>query len=1542
MEQLSSKNLFQLFVCNKLLRICLCFFLLAGGNLNAQTIYTTTGTSTYTVPSGVSKIKVECWGGGGGGASVTSSVSGGGGGGGAYSKSIVSVTAGNIYSVVVGSGGSAGNTGGSSTFNTSTVIAVGGSGVSSNTTTGASGGAASSCTGTIKYSGGAGGTSSTSNSGTSGGGGGGAGSAGIGGSAATATAGTGTTLYGGAGGSGLSNTNNNGIAGSTYGGGGSGATRKNGGSNYTGGTGAQGLVRITIPSTVILSDPSPVSTAIIYQGSTSQPIFSFATSVTTSDAQLDSVVFVTSGTYTSSQISNFKLWYSTSNSFSGATLLSTITASLGTGTHIFSGLALPVTNGTTGYFWISTDVSSSVTSTSTLAVSAFTATNLKFDLASVSGNTSVGGTQTITPVATIAITSSNLAVSAASVSQCTSDQIIYKFITAVTNSSATLNSVSFTTAGTCTSTDLTRFRLWYNTSNDFTTASIYGSEIISSLSAGTHTFSDLSIVTANGANGYFWITTDITSFPTNGHYLTVSAITTSNLVYSLGLETKSATTYAGGQMTVTTSSGIYLYSTNPAVSATSILQNTSKQKLYAFYTVATGSSATINSISFTTTGTCTSSDISNLKLWYSTTNSLVSASQIGSTLTYTGAGTYTFSGLSTATSSSATGYFWITMNVASGATSGRTIAVNALSTSNLTYSPSVTKSGAAFAGGTQTIAVFVDNDGDGVADEIDLDDDNDGIPDVVENSPCNTSLVEMFPNSSFSSGNTGFNTAYTYATGTGSLVPEGTYTVTSNPTSVHSSFASCGDHTSGSGNMMVINADPVANKIVWNSGTITVKPNTVYTLSFYMASVTSSNPAQLIWNVNNENIGNQFNAVSTNCTWTNAMTTWNSGNNTTANFSIVNLNTIASGNDFALDDISCTYRTDCDSDGDGIVDRLDLDSDNDGIYDVVEAGGTATSSGTISGFTDTDGDGLADAVDNVNSGLSTSEITSGTALTNADTDSDGSVNRIDLDSDGDGCYDVIEAGFTDGDNDGKLGTSTVTVNSKGVVTSATGYTTPADLDANGTKDYVQKVPSITTQPSDKYICLLSSTSTTFSVTASNSGGTYQWQVSTNAGSTWSNLSTSSVYSGVTLNTLTLSNLTSSYDNYRFRVLLTHPAYKCSPLISSTALLRAFSNVPSAPGTITGEDSICPSISSVYSISAMSTALSYTWTVPTGWTANSGAATSTLTATSASSAGSGTMKVTATNTCGTGTASTLTVYVLSPTPTFTTPSSTSACQSAEVTYTTQSGKSAYIWTVTGTQYSDYVITAGGSSTDNYITVKWYTTGSKSVSVNYTSGGCTGTTVTKTITVIANAIVSTQPVSPAAVCSGSGTVTMFITASGTVSTYLWQISTDGGTSWTDLTNTSPYSGTTTNTLTITYPLYSLNNAQYRCKVTGSCGAVYSNSAILTVNEATNISTSSISTQSVCAGTSFSALSVTAGGTGTLTYQWYSNNSASNSGGTAISGATSANYTPPSSTKGTKYYYCVVTGTCGTATSSASGAIITNEVPTTGPIYRNPNEK
>ncbi|MBC7743499.1 MAG: hypothetical protein H7096_00180, partial [Flavobacterium sp.] len=136
-------------------------------------IFITPGTGiVFTVPAGVTSIKVESWGGGGGGGSIVSRNRAGGGGG-AYASSFVTVIPGNQYSVAIGAGGATGVAGGNTSFNGTSVVAAGGG--STTTVAGGLGGPAGlPSVGTIKFSGGNGGLSSDKN-GDGGGGGGGSG-----------------------------------------------------------------------------------------------------------------------------------------------------------------------------------------------------------------------------------------------------------------------------------------------------------------------------------------------------------------------------------------------------------------------------------------------------------------------------------------------------------------------------------------------------------------------------------------------------------------------------------------------------------------------------------------------------------------------------------------------------------------------------------------------------------------------------------------------------------------------------------------------------------------------------------------------------------------------------------------------------------------------------------------------------------------------------------------------------------------------------------------------------------------------------------------------------------------------------------------------------------------------------------------------------------------------------------------------------------------------------------------------------------------------
>ncbi|RKN78321.1 hypothetical protein D7Z94_19000 [Ulvibacterium marinum] len=123
------------------------------------------------------------------------------------------------------------------------------------------------------------------------------------------------------------------------------------------------------------------------------------------------------------------------------------------------------------------------------------------------------------------------------------------------------------------------------------------------------------------------------------------------------------------------------------------------------------------------------------------------------------------------------------------------------------------------------------------------------------------------------------------------------------------------------------------------------------------------------------------------------------------------------------------------------------------------------------------------------------------------------------------------------------------------------------------------------------------------------------------------------------------------------------------------------------------------------------------------------------------------------------------------------------------------------------------------------------------VDATSNGCTTATRTAvTATINTGPSITTQPVD-STICPGCST-TFTVTASNT-DTYQWQFF--NGSIWVDLTDTGIYSGTTTDTLTVSNATPTDNGNQYRVQISNSalpCAPVASAIAVLTVNASTLI--------------------------------------------------------------------------------------------------------
>lgn len=190
-----------------------------------------TSNGTFTIPSGITAVKVTVVGGGGGsGGSASAGSTGGGGGGGTSIQYLTSLTSGNTLTVTVGAGGTAGSSSPTAggTGGTSSVA----SGTQTITTVSATGGAGT-ATGNTNRNGAAGGVGSGGSVNIGGGGGGSGVNNGFGGTGGS------STLGGGSQGSAVIS---GGTAGRLYGGGASGCGNDNTCTNISGAAGGAGVV----------------------------------------------------------------------------------------------------------------------------------------------------------------------------------------------------------------------------------------------------------------------------------------------------------------------------------------------------------------------------------------------------------------------------------------------------------------------------------------------------------------------------------------------------------------------------------------------------------------------------------------------------------------------------------------------------------------------------------------------------------------------------------------------------------------------------------------------------------------------------------------------------------------------------------------------------------------------------------------------------------------------------------------------------------------------------------------------------------------------------------------------------------------------------------------------------------------------------------------------------------------------------------------------------------------------------------------------------
>jgi hypothetical protein len=206
-----------------------------------------------------------------------------------------------------------------------------------------------------------------------------------------------------------------------------------------------------------------------------------------------------------------------------------------------------------------------------------------------------------------------------------------------------------------------------------------------------------------------------------------------------------------------------------------------------------------------------------------------------------------------------------------------------------------------------------------------------------------------------------------------------------------------------------------------------------------------------------------------------------------------------------------------------------------------------------------------------------------------------------------------------------------------------------------------------------------------------------------------------------------------------------------------------------------------------------------------------------------------------------------------------------------------------------------------------------------------GGCQAASAVATISIVSTPNIASQPILGQTLCIGGTPQTLAITTAGGVSnpSYQWYSNTVN-----TITNASAIANATSASFTPN-SVSTTGTTYYFCQVTfaanSACPTLVSNAATIIV--ASDPTVSNPTNASYCQNaTTLTPLTITASGginTG-YSYQWFSNTSNSNIGGTAIPGATNNNYLPAVNQIGTIYYYCEVTQGSGCNASSATAAV------------------
>ncbi|WP_018343073.1 beta strand repeat-containing protein [Cytophaga aurantiaca] len=359
-----------------------------------------------------------------------------------------------------------------------------------------------------------------------------------------------------------------------------------------------------------------------------------------------------------------------------------------------------------------------------------------------------------------------------------------------------------------------------------------------------------------------------------------------------------------------------------------------------------------------------------------------------------------------------------------------------------------------------------------------------------------------------------------------------------------------------------------------------------------------------------------------------------------------------------------------------------------------------------------------------------------------------------------------------------------------------------------------------TYPSSSYFCTGTSAAQVPTITGT-AGGTF-----TKTAGTLTSFSTST--GSFVPNGSTATSYTITY---------TMAATAC-PAATATASITVSSVIPSGTASIAGTAAVCQNTSYTYSVSGVTGAIGYTWSVPSDATITAGAGTSSITVTMGTT--NGTVSVVPYNGCGNATGVTLGSKAITVSPTNAATIAYSASTYCRNTSTTQ------VPTITGTTGGIFSYSSTGTLTGFSTSTGAFTpntsTSNRTYTITYTIAATSCPSATATTTFVVSNSTLNSPATPSGttpVCQNTAGGIYSIAAVTNANNYTWTV--PAGAVIT--------AGSTTRSITVT-----MGNASGTFTVTpasATCTGNTSNPFTVTVNPCTNTWTGASNTSWIVTG-------------------------------------------------------------------------------------------